>query len=223
MTKTQAGLSSVVTIRRAFAKATPQHLQKLSEMEGSICALAGSLYYRMHHPTSLLDEDDFCSLARIAALVAIVDCDVSRSNLENYVSNKIRHRLVDELRFSDNLRRQTQPKGWISFDAPVDPDDFGGEVSLIDSFPDEQALSPSFSAEVSDTRGRIRAGLDALNARNRQIFELRFFHDWPIAELALRFRLHVTRIHQILKDSILIIKRHVHPSFPSVSVEEASE
>ena len=210
-------ISGFSSLRSVFDRATPEHHQTLARMESFIVSVADGAYSQaVSAVEQTFDEGDFHSLARMAAFKAIVEYRSGGASLPNHVSATIQHHLQDEIRRLNHSRRLFQAR-IIPFNAPIDPTGYDEETTLIDVFPDTATLSPSLRAELVDVFEILRAALDTLEDRIRQIFELRFLEDWPVTEIARRFGVSGSKIYELIEKGIEALQGLIPFSFRGVS------
>ena len=115
-----------------------------------------------------IDIEDLISIGTIGLMKAINTYDTSKNiKLATYSSRCIENEI---LMF---LRRSNKIKGEISIDEPLNQDGDGNELLLSDILgSDPDTISRRLEDEVDKTL--LRASIKKLNARERNIMELRF-------------------------------------------------
>ena len=115
-----------------------------------------------------VDVEDLVSIGTIGLIKAVNSFDVDKKiKLATYASRCIENEILMY------LRRSNKTKGEISIDEPLNQDGDGNELLLSDILgTDEDVTSRAMEDEVD--RVLLKAAIKKLNAREKNIMELRF-------------------------------------------------
>lgn len=212
--KLSADICGFAAFHEVFGTATPEHHTTLLEMEGLIEQVAIGAYLRSGtRPGSVLDYDDFCSLARVVALKAIVQHHSNGMSLRNHVITAIKHYLNDELRRLNHSRSQSPPV-WVEINvSPQQGYDEDEGDAPIDRFPDQQAVLPSVSGEQQDIFDHLRAALEELPENIRHVLRLYFFEDLSAKEIAAHLEVSDKRIFLVIQKGVAALQESIPYSF----------
>ena len=89
----------------------------------------------------------------------------------------------------------------ISYDVPMNPDDPDGG-DFRDSFPDESLPDASEGLERADIVRDLRAAVDALNPRQQEIIDLRYYRGVPLEAVCKAQGVSAERIRQIERSAL---------------------
>lgn len=201
MSATSSDMAGLGSFQRVFEAATSEHHAKLAEFEGYIGGVVGNFWTRNPHVAgTILDYDDLLSLARMAALKAIVNYAADRASLETHLFGSIQHFLRDELRRVTHGRASFHPT-WVSFSASLDPQDPEG-TPLVELFVDEQALPPDTHLNLAEVRSTIWGKLSNLPEQPQEVLRLYLLEELPVDQIALEFGVSDKRIYQIIEKGL---------------------
>ena len=107
-------------------------------------------------------------------------------------------------------RDQLDPlQNCISLDAPL-TDREGDPFTLEDTIPDQRAEDDMEAVEKLDRQEAIRRVLDSLQADQRQVLLLRYFHDLTRDQTAQRLHLTRTRANTIEQKALRLLRHPVN-------------
>ena len=107
-------------------------------------------------------------------------------------------------------RDQLDPlQNCISLDAPL-TDREGGPFTLEDTIPDQRAEDDLNTVEERDKQAAIRRVLDSLQAEQRQVLLLRYYHDLTRDQTAKRLHLTRTRANTIEQKALRLLRHPVN-------------
>lgn len=107
-------------------------------------------------------------------------------------------------------RDQLDPlQNCISLNAPL-TDREGGPFTLEDTIPDQRAEEDLETVEERDKQASIRRVLDSLQAEQRQVILLRYYHDMTREQTAKRLHLTRTRANTIEQKALRLLRHPVN-------------
>lgn len=107
-------------------------------------------------------------------------------------------------------RDQLDPlQNCISLDAPL-TDREGDPFTLEDALPDQRAEDDLNTVEERDKQAAIRRVLDSLQAEQRQVLLLRYYHDLTRDQTAKRLHLTRTRANTIEQKALRLLRHPVN-------------
>ena len=107
-------------------------------------------------------------------------------------------------------RDQLDPlQNCISLDAPL-TDREGDPFTLEDALPDQRAEDDLNTVEERDKQAAIRRVLDSLQAEQRQVLLLRYYHDMTRDQTAKRLHLTRTRANTIEQKALRLLRHPVN-------------
>ena len=97
----------------------------------------------------------------------------------------------------------------LSLDAPL-TDQEGDPFTLEDTIPDQRAEDDLNTVEEWDRQAAIRRVLDSLQAEQRRVILLRYYHDMTREQTAQRLHLTRTRVNTIEQKALRILRHPVN-------------
>ena len=97
----------------------------------------------------------------------------------------------------------------LSLDAPL-TDQEGDPFTLEDTIPDQRAEDDLNTVEERDRQAAIRRVLDSLQAEQRRVILLRYYHDMTREQTAQRLHLTRTRVNTIEQKALRILRHPVN-------------
>jgi RNA polymerase sigma factor FliA len=175
---------------------------------------------------------DFYHFATVGLIESIDRYDPDRGvRFEAFAGPRIKGAIIDGLESSSEVQEQLAARRRVAADRSASLADAGQGSSNADVFArlaeiavglaigfmldgtgmimgeDEAMVSPLYeSVELRLLMGKVRAALELLPERSRQIMELHYMQQWTFEEVARHFSLTKGRISQIHKDALQRIR-----------------
>ncbi len=126
-----------------------------------------------------------------------------------YAGHRIRGAMLDGLRERDPLPRSYRR---AQREAEASSRRFAGEVQFLEiddalGIADDEAIGPESRAVEADLLHRLRLGLAALPARDREVLVMRMARGMPLRVVAVQMALSITRIAEIQARALVRLRR----------------
>ncbi|MBQ2990907.1 MAG: sigma-70 family RNA polymerase sigma factor [Clostridia bacterium] len=150
------------------------------------------------------ETEDYMQTAFLGVRAAALAYDPSRGSFltlaDMYIRSACRHF------YHWNRHGEVQT---ISYDVPMNADDPDGG-DFRDSFPDTSIRDPAEGLECADMVRDVRAAVDELNPRHREIIEQKYYHRMPLEAVCQAQGVSAERIRQIEQSALKHLRASKH-------------
>jgi RNA polymerase sigma factor FliA len=95
----------------------------------------------------------------------------------------------------------------------ADPDGSGGQVSILDTIQDPNAINPESEADSSEIKDRLTDALEALPQRERLVIALYYYESLTLREIGEVLGVTESRVSQLHTKAVLALRSHFrHPA-----------
>jgi len=158
------------------------------------------------HLPAQVDRDDLISLGSIAVIQARGRFDRARGvTFQAFAKLRIRGAMLDALRDSDPISRAERAHCRATGDPP--------SVTLV-ALDDELPATASDAVDLLERKelhAALRDAFAALDARTRQVLELRFWQDRSLLEIAAAHHISESRVCQIVTAAVEQLRARLDP------------
>ncbi len=182
--------------------------QEISARIDQVRQIANSHHFRLPN----LDCDELFSVGLSALNEAISKHDESKGSLSLRVEYLVKHRIIDHMRRSGHKTRSQYRKkkianneAWAAQMVVWRRDELDWSLDFIGAEPDVPPLPSHENASVS--KATVHSLLGTLTDRNRCVVEDVYIHGRRQKEVAKKYRLHESRISQIVTESLIKMRQ----------------
>jgi RNA polymerase sigma factor for flagellar operon FliA len=90
----------------------------------------------------------------------------------------------------------------------ADPDGSGGQVSILDTIQDPNAINPESEADSSEIKDRLTDALEALPQRERLVIALYYYESLTLREIGEVLGVTESRVSQLHTKAVLALRSH---------------